>query len=66
MQTPAGYSIGEAGQFFPKDWLAIIFNPSFPHRLVHIVQAAYLSVAFVRAAVAAVSMLHLLRDKSEK
>ena len=32
MQTPAGYEISD-GRFFPVDWLAIIFNPSFPYRL---------------------------------
>src|SRR3984893_12347955 len=32
MQTPAGYEIVN-GRFFPKDWLQIIFNPSFPYRL---------------------------------
>jgi len=29
MQTPAGYEIVD-GHFFPKDWLEVIFNPSFP------------------------------------
>ena len=32
MQTPAGYEIVD-GRFFPTDWFAIIFNPSFPYRL---------------------------------
>ena len=32
MQTPAGYEIVD-GRFFPTDWLAILFNPSFPYRL---------------------------------
>ena len=32
MQTPAGYELVD-GRFFPQDWLAIIFNPSFPYRL---------------------------------
>ncbi|EAP79760.1 MULTISPECIES: cytochrome ubiquinol oxidase subunit I [Alphaproteobacteria] len=63
MQTPQGYSIAANGQFVPEDWLAIIFSPSFPYRLVHMVLAAYLTVAFV---VAAVSALHLLRDKTDK
>ncbi len=31
MQTPAGYKFVD-GRFFPVDWLAIIFNPSFPYR----------------------------------
>lgn len=63
MQTPAGYSINDVGQFVPEDWWAIVFNPSFPYRLVHMVLAAYLTVAFV---VAAVSALHLLRDNTDK
>ena len=47
MQTPAGYAINAAGQFMPVDWWAVIFNPSFPYRLVHMVLAAYLTTAFV-------------------
>src|SRR6202012_5569500 len=45
--------------FLPADWWQIIFNPSFPYRLVHMVLAAYLSTAFV---VGAVGAFHLLRD----
>ena len=59
MQTPAGYGINAAGQFIPLDWWAVIFNPSFPYRLVHMVLAAYLTTAFV---VGAVGAFHLLRD----
>ena len=58
MQTPAGYSINAAGQFVPEDWWAIIFNPSFPYRLVHMVLAAYLTTAFV---VGGVGAWHLLK-----
>lgn len=61
MQTPQGHGINEVGQFVPVDWWAIVFNPSFPYRLVHMVMAAYLTTAFV---VGAVSALHLLRDRS--
>ena len=47
MQTPTGYEIGANGQFLPgPSWMAIIFNPSFPYRLVHTVLAAYLTTAF--------------------
>src|SRR5436190_5717471 len=60
MQTPAGYKINGAGQFTPADWLAIIFNPSFPYRLAHMVIAAYLTTALV---VGAVGAWHLLRDE---
>ena len=61
MQTPVGYSINEVGQFIPEDWLKIVFNPSFPYRLAHMVIAAYLTTAFV---VGAVGAWHLLRDKT--
>ena len=61
MQTPTGYTIGANGQFLPADWLAIIFNPSFPYRLVHTVFAAYLTTALV---VGAVGAWHLLRERT--
>ncbi|MBB3173927.1 cytochrome d ubiquinol oxidase subunit I [Endobacter medicaginis] len=61
MQTPQGYVIDPAtGRFLPADWLAIIFNPSFPFRLVHMGLAAFLSVAFT---VGAVGAWHLIRDR---
>lgn len=60
MHTPAGFAIAENGQFVPADWWAIVFNPSFPYRLVHMVLAAYLTTAFV---VGAVGAWHLLRDR---
>ncbi|EQB11624.1 cytochrome D ubiquinol oxidase subunit I [Sphingobium quisquiliarum P25] len=60
MQTPTGFEISPDGRFLPgPSWLAIIFNPSFPYRLVHTVIAAYLTTAFV---VGAVGAWHLLRD----
>ena len=62
MQTPVGYSINEVGQFIPEDWWQIVFNPSFPYRLVHMVMAAYLTTALV---VGGVGALHLLRDKAD-
>ena len=34
MQTPVGYEVVD-GRYFPKDWLEIIFSPSFPFRLAH-------------------------------
>ena len=63
MQTPAGYAISDAGQFVPVDWLKVIFNPSFPYRLVHMVLAAYLTTAL---AVGAVGAFHLLRDRTNQ
>ena len=63
MQTPAGYAINAGGQFVPADWWAIIFNPSFPYRLVHTVFGAYLTTALV---VGAVGAWHLLREKGNE
>jgi cytochrome d ubiquinol oxidase subunit I len=51
MQTPQGYTIvdGPAGDwsFEPANWWAIIFNPSFPYRLAHMVLAAFITTCFV-------------------
>jgi cytochrome d ubiquinol oxidase subunit I len=44
MQTPQGYQIVN-GRMVPADWVAIIFNPSFPFRLMHMSVAAFLSTA---------------------
>ncbi len=52
MQTPAGYELVD-GRFYPKDWFAIIFNPSFPYRLGHTVIGFYVTTGFVVAGVAA-------------
>src|SRR5438105_4339506 len=59
MQTPTGDAVNADGQFVAADWLKVIFNPSFPYRLVHMVLAAYLTTALV---VGAVGAFHLLRD----
>ena len=61
MQTPAGFAINDVGQFVVEDWFAVVFNPSFPYRLAHMLLAAYLTTAFV---VGAVGAWHLLKDKS--
>src|SRR5918997_449633 len=61
MHTPQGHIIGANGQFLPDDWLKIVFNPSFPYRLVHTVIAAYLTTALV---VGAAGAWHLLRDRA--
>jgi cytochrome d ubiquinol oxidase subunit I len=57
MHTPQGYAI-ENGIVIPVDWLKIIFNPSFPYRLLHMSTAAFLASAFFVGASAA---WHLLR-----
>jgi len=58
MQTPAGYEI-IAGQFFPRNWIEVIFNPSFPYRLAHTVVAFFVTSGFVVLAVGA----YLIRKK---
>jgi cytochrome bd ubiquinol oxidase subunit I len=62
MHTPAGHEVRD-GIAYPVDWLAIIFNPSFPYRLAHMVTAAYLTTAFV---VLAVGARYLLAGKHEQ
>ncbi len=62
MQTPAAYLI-ENGRFIPESWVGVIFNPSFPYRLVHMVLAAFLTTSFVVGAVAA---WHLLKDRTSE
>lgn len=57
MHTPQGFEI-QNGQAIPVDWLAVIFNPSFPYRLAHMVIAAFLSSALFVGASAA---WHLLK-----
>ncbi len=63
MQTPAGYGINDVGQYVPDDWWAVIFNPSFPYRLVHMVLAAYLTTAFV---VGGIGAWHLLKNNRDR
>jgi cytochrome bd ubiquinol oxidase subunit I len=52
MQTPTGHDIVD-GVAVPVDWWAIIFNPSFPYRLAHMLNASYLTAGFVVLAVGA-------------
>lgn len=52
MHTPAGHEM-RAGIAYPRDWFAIIFNPSFPYRFAHMLNASYLTTGFVVLAVGA-------------
>ena len=52
MQTPVGHEM-RGGIAFPVDWLTIVFNPSFPYRFAHMLNAAYLTTGFVVLAVGA-------------
>ncbi len=52
MQTPQGHEIIE-GIFYPVSWWQIVFNPSFPYRLAHMLNASLLTSAFLIAGVSA-------------
>ncbi|WP_454742413.1 cytochrome ubiquinol oxidase subunit I [Cupriavidus necator] len=56
MQTPQGYEIVN-GEFHVKSWLEVIFNPSFPYRLVHMLLASALTCAFLLAGLSAWQLL---------
>jgi cytochrome d ubiquinol oxidase subunit I len=47
MQTPQGFTVAENGVLFPADWIEIIFNPSFPYRLAHMLTGTFLTTCFV-------------------
>lgn len=52
MHTPVGFEMID-GQAHPTDWAAIVFNPSFPYRLSHMLLASGLTVAFLVAGLSA-------------
>ncbi len=59
MHTPAGHVL-DGNQWIAADWWAVIFNPSFPYRLTHMLIASGLTASFV---VAGLSAWRLLRDR---
>ncbi|MDA7423657.1 cytochrome ubiquinol oxidase subunit I [Thalassococcus lentus] len=63
MHTPAGFEMRD-GVAHATDWFAIIFNPSMPYRLVHMLLASGLTVAFLIAGISAFRWL--MRDRSEE
>jgi len=52
MQTPAGYAVVD-GRFVPADWWAIIFNPSMPYRLSHMLLATLMTASLLILAISA-------------
>jgi cytochrome d ubiquinol oxidase subunit I len=62
MQHPVGFAIDARGRFVAVDWMQVIFSPTFPLRLTHMVLAAFLSTAL---AVGAASAWRLLRRPQE-
>jgi cytochrome d ubiquinol oxidase subunit I len=65
MQTPQGYEI-VSGKVVPVDWFKIVFNPSFPYRLVHMSIAAFIVAATIVAANGAWHLLRGRRDAATK
>jgi cytochrome d ubiquinol oxidase subunit I len=61
MQTPTGHVL-DNGQIIAGDWIEVIFNPSFPYRLVHMLLASGLTTAFV---IVGLSAWRLLKDAAD-
>ncbi|MCV2404132.1 cytochrome ubiquinol oxidase subunit I [Marinomonas sp. C2222] len=59
MQTPTGHKIVD-GKFEVESWMAVIFNPSMPYRLSHMVVASLITATFV---VAGISAYYLLKKQ---
>ena len=62
MQTPAGFEMRD-GVAYATDWWAIVFNPSVPWRLIHMLIASGLTVAFLIAGLS--SLRYLAGDRAE-
>ncbi len=62
MQTPQGHEMRD-GVAFPVSWIEIIFNPSFPYRLLHMLVASGLTAAFL---IAGISAYRLLKGDDKK
>jgi cytochrome d ubiquinol oxidase subunit I len=56
LHTPAGYEIVN-GEFHARSWLAVVFNPSFPYRLTHMLLASGLTASFLLAGSTALRVL---------
>ena len=62
MQTPSG-QVFQDGQWIAQDWVEVVFNPSFPYRLVHMLLASGLTASFVMAGLSAWRLLHERGDR---
>src|SRR5882672_93834 len=61
MQTPAGH-VMQDGQLIAGSWLQVIFNPSFPYRLIHMLLASGLTGAFIVTGLSAWRLLKAPAD----
>lgn len=62
MQTPQGFQIMADGTFEATDFMQVIFNPSLPTRLAHMLLAAFLTTGLV---VGAASAWHVLKERAK-
>ncbi|MFT4790165.1 MAG: cytochrome d ubiquinol oxidase subunit I [Paraglaciecola sp.] len=62
MQTPTGFEMRD-GVAHALDWWTIIFNPSFPYRLTHVLLASGLTASFL---IAGISAYRILRGDNKK
>jgi len=65
MQTPAGHIL-DGGKIIAGDWWQVIFNPSFPYRLTHMLLASGLTASFAVAGLSAWRLLHAGEDASAR
>lgn len=63
MQTPQGFTMID-GRAHAVDWMAIIFNPSMPYRLGHMMLASFLTVSFFLAGISAYRYLRNSRSQA--
>jgi cytochrome bd ubiquinol oxidase subunit I len=65
MQTPQGFEMVD-GVAYATDWMAIIFNPSFPYRFSHMLLASVLTCSFFIMGISAYRMLRGDAKKAPK
>jgi cytochrome d ubiquinol oxidase subunit I len=63
MHTPAGHEIIN-GEFHVRSWLEVVFNPSFPYRLTHMLIASGLTGSFLLAGLSAWQVLRRTTNPS--
>ncbi len=65
MQTPAGH-VEADGEIIAGSWLEVIFNPSFPYRLAHMLLASGITAAFLVAGLSAWRLLKAPQDTAAR
>ena len=65
MQTPVGH-VMDGGVLIAGDWWQVLFNPSLPYRLTHMLLASALTAAFVVAGLSAWRLLRASDDTSAR